>query len=235
MHHDVRPKDVMPSTATMPSGPAECKSSNWAGARGGSAPIGEVDDVPSLRASMALAARLPLAVVHALAACGASGCATFTFPGTKREYLSPRLKPHPPLRRSLSTWRGRRANVQIQWLTGLFLAGFVAGAAGEAAAQSANIAYGAAPRTDYVVFLDHAATLSPIAKNMVHEAAAAAMSARTVNVSGSRQYAEVVKGQLVRDGVPAAAVVVTPKVEDGVPVLSDGTPDIAKRRVEISF
>jgi hypothetical protein len=125
--------------------------------------------------------------------------------------------------------------VQIQWLTGLIFVGFVAGAAGEAAAQSTNVAYGAAPRTDYVVFLDRGATLSPVAKDMVHTAAEAAKSARAVNVSGPRQYAEAVKGQLVREGVSPAAVVVTPKVEDGLPVLSDGTPNLAKRRVEISF
>jgi hypothetical protein len=125
--------------------------------------------------------------------------------------------------------------VKIQWLSGLVLAGFVAGVAGEAAAQSTNVAYGAAPRTDYVVFLDHSGTLSPVAQDTVHMAAAAAKAARTVNVSGPRQYAEVVKGQLMREGVPASAVVVTPKVEDSLPVLSDGTPNIAKRRVEISF
>ena len=87
--------------------------------------------------------------------------------------------------------------MQIRWISGLVLAGIVTGAAASATAQT-NLAYGAAPRTDYVVFLDRSATLSPVAQTTVHMAAEAAKSARTVNVSGSRQYAEVVRGQLVR-------------------------------------
>jgi hypothetical protein len=127
--------------------------------------------------------------------------------------------------------------VKIQWLTGLVLAGFVAGVTAEAAAQSTNVAYGidAMPRTSYAVFLDRGATLSPVAKDTVRMAAEAAVAARTINVSGPRQYAEVVKSQLVREGVPATAVVVTPRVDDSLPVLSDGSPDVAKRRVEIRF
>jgi hypothetical protein len=124
--------------------------------------------------------------------------------------------------------------LQIQRLTGLVFACILAGTAGEAAAQSTNVAYGA-PRTDYVVFLDGGAKLSPIANDMVRKAAEAAKSMRTVNVVGRRDYAEVVKTQLVREGVPARAIVVTPNVDYTLPAVSDGMPDPAKRRVEISF
>ena len=124
--------------------------------------------------------------------------------------------------------------MQNQWVASLVFAGILAGAAGGAAAQSTNVAYGA-PRTDYVVFLDHGAKLSAVANDTVHMAAAAAKSARTVNLAGRRDYAEVVKKQLVRDGVPAQAIIVTPKVDDALPSLADGMSDPAKRRVEISF
>jgi hypothetical protein len=124
--------------------------------------------------------------------------------------------------------------VQIQWLAGLVFAGILAGAAGEAAAQSTNVAYGA-PRTDYVVFLDRGATLSPVATDTVRMAAEAAKSARTINLVGRRDYAEVVKNQLVREGVPAQAITLTPKADHALPPVFDGMPDPAKRRVEISF
>ena len=124
--------------------------------------------------------------------------------------------------------------MQIQRLAGLVFAGILVGAAGQAAAQSTSVAYGT-PRTDYVVFLDHGATLSPVAHDMVRTAADAAKSARTINVVGRREYAEAVKVQLMRDGVPARAIMVTPKVDDPLPSASDGMSDPAKRRVEISF
>ena len=125
--------------------------------------------------------------------------------------------------------------MQIQRLTGLVFAGIIAGVAGQAAAQSTNIAYGSAPRMDYVVFLDSGATLSPVATDTVRMAAEAAKSARTVNLTGRREHAEVVKAQLVREGIPARAIMVTPKTDDVLPPLRDGMSDPAKRRVEISF
>lgn len=124
--------------------------------------------------------------------------------------------------------------MQTQRLVGLVFAGILVGVAGEAAAQSTNIAY-AAPRSDYVVFLDRGATLSPVANETVRMAAEAAKSAKTVNIVGRRDYAEVVKNQLVKDGVPARAIAVTPIAHEGLSSVSDGLSDPAKRRVEISF
>jgi hypothetical protein len=125
--------------------------------------------------------------------------------------------------------------VRIHRVSGLVLASILAGVAGEVAAQSTNVAYGSAPRTDYVVFLDNGARLSPVATGTVRMAAEAAKSARTVNLTGRRDYAEVVKSQLVREGVPVQAIMVTPTAGDALPTLRDGMPDPAKRRVEISF
>jgi hypothetical protein len=125
--------------------------------------------------------------------------------------------------------------VKTQWLFGLVLAGFAAGVTAEAAAQSTDIAYGTAPRANYVVFVDGSGRISPVASDTVHMAADAAKWARTVNVVGPRVYAEAVKSQLVKDGVPAPAIVVTPKTHAPLPVAADGMSDPAKRRVEITF
>lgn len=124
--------------------------------------------------------------------------------------------------------------MQNQWFYGLVSVALAAGAALPATAQSTSVAY-ANPRSDYVVFLERNAGLSPVASNTVSQAADAARSARTVTIAGRRDYAEVVKRQMVQDGIPASAIVVTPKVADQLPNPADGLSDPANRRVEISF
>jgi hypothetical protein len=54
-------------------------------------------------------------------------------------------------------------------------------------------------------------------------------------VVGRADYAEAVKNELVRDGVPARSIVVV--AETGVPLSSvaDGVSDPANRRVEIRY
>jgi hypothetical protein len=115
-------------------------------------------------------------------------------------------------------------------LAGVFLAPIPA-----AMAQATDLAYAAAPRADYVVFLDSGATLSPIANYMIQKAARAAKSARTVELTGRADYAEAVKTELLRNGVSANAIVVTPKVDSPLPKTADGLKDPMTRRVEISF
>jgi hypothetical protein len=115
-------------------------------------------------------------------------------------------------------------------LAGAFLAPIPA-----AMAQSTNIAYAAAPRADYVVFLDSGATLSPMASYMVQKAARAAKSAKTIEITGRADYAEAVKTEMLRNGVAANAIVVTPKVDSPLPKAKDGLKDPLTRRVEISF
>jgi hypothetical protein len=104
-----------------------------------------------------------------------------------------------------------------------------------AMAQSTSLAYAAAPRADYVVFLDSGATLSPMASYMVQNAARAAKSAKTIEITGRADYAEVVKTEMLRNGVSANAIVVTPKVGSPLPKTPDGIKDPMTRRVEISF
>ena len=58
-------------------------------------------------------------------------------------------------------------------------------------------------------------------------------SAGLVRVVGPVGYATVVKDELVRDGVPARAIVVMPSMASALPVTGDGIPDPAS--VEIHY
>lgn len=126
--------------------------------------------------------------------------------------------------------------MQANRMTGLFLAGVLsvplAGAG--AWAQTTEVAYGAAPRADYVVFLDNDARLSPVAGDTVKRAAEAARSARRVQVIGRADYAQTVKDRLLQDGVPAQAIVVTPRATQPL-APAPGMLDPTARRVEITF
>jgi hypothetical protein len=117
-------------------------------------------------------------------------------------------------------------------LGGLAVAPFQA-----ALAQSTEVAYANDPHPGYVVFFDKGtAQLSPVADETVRRAAADAdRGAGLVRVVGRADYATAVKNQMVRDGVPARAIVVVPKAEDSLPSIGDGlaTPDT--RRVEIKY
>src|SRR5262245_32602879 len=119
-------------------------------------------------------------------------------------------------------------------VAGLVLAAmFVVPAA--AFAQSTDIAYATAPKSEFVVFLDHGGQLSPVASANVHKAAVAARSARTIHVTGRGDYAEAVKVELMRQGIPANAIEVTPQAYNPLPKPADGLRDPMMRRVEISF
>src|SRR5262245_14104856 len=104
-----------------------------------------------------------------------------------------------------------------------------------ALAQSTELAYASAPKSEFVVFLDNGAQLSPVANATVHKAAIAARSARTIHVTGRGDYAEAVKGELMRNGIPANAIEVTPQAYNPLPKPADGLRDPMMRRVEISF
>jgi outer membrane protein OmpA-like peptidoglycan-associated protein len=118
-------------------------------------------------------------------------------------------------------------------LGGLFLAP-VSGAMG----QSANVAYApaASPKTEYVVFIDNGSSqLSSAASATVRRAAAAARSAKVVQLVGRADHVEAVKQQLVRDGVPERAIVVHPQSTRPIVRAGDGINDPLNRRVEIAF
>ena len=126
--------------------------------------------------------------------------------------------------------------MQNNRMAGLFLAGLLSvPLAGSGAwAQSTEVAYGAAPRADYVVFLDNDARLSAVAGDTIKQAAQSARSARRVQVIGRADYAEAVKDKLLQDGVSAQAIVVTPMAAQPLAPAPDMADPMA-RRVEITF
>src|SRR5262249_48284790 len=119
-------------------------------------------------------------------------------------------------------------------VAGLVLAAMLL-APGAAFAQSTNVAYASAPKSGFVVFLDNGGQLSPVANDTVHKAAVAARSARTIHVTGRGDYAEAVKAELMRNGIPANAIEVTAQAYNPLPKPADGLRDPMMRRVEISF
>jgi ferredoxin-NADP reductase len=119
-------------------------------------------------------------------------------------------------------------------VAGLVLAAmFVVPAA--AFAQSTEVAYATAPKSEFVVFLDNNGQMSPVANATVHKAAVAARSARTIYVIGRGDYADAVKAELTRNGIPANAIEVTARADNPLPKAADGLRDPMIRRVEISF
>jgi hypothetical protein len=104
-----------------------------------------------------------------------------------------------------------------------------------AAAQSTELAYASPAKSGYVVFVDRDLELSSTAGNTVRQAATAARSAHTVYLAGRADYAGLVKKELIRDGVPASAIVVQGPASNPLPKTGDGVADPANRRVEISF
>jgi hypothetical protein len=104
-------------------------------------------------------------------------------------------------------------------------------------AQSTEVAFANDPRPGYVVFFDRSTgQLSRVADETIRRAAADAdKSAGLVRVVGRAEYATAVKDQLVRDGVPARAIVVVPKAGNPLPTIPDGVSEPANRSVEIKY
>jgi hypothetical protein len=119
-------------------------------------------------------------------------------------------------------------------IVGLVLAAMVLAPAA-AMAQATNVAYASAPKSEFVVFFDGTNRLTPVASATVDRAAAAARSARTVYLTGRGDYAQVVKTELMRKGIPESAISVTARADDPLPRVADGLRNPMLRRVEISF
>jgi hypothetical protein len=119
----------------------------------------------------------------------------------------------------------------------ILLGGLVAAPLYTAMAQTTNVAYASDPRPGYVVFFDKGtARLSSVADETIRRAAADAdNSAGLVRVVGRADYADAVKNQLVRDGVPARSIVVVPRAESPLPTIADGVSEPANRSVEIKY
>jgi hypothetical protein len=117
-------------------------------------------------------------------------------------------------------------------LGGLFVTPFQA-----ALAQTTSVAYAYESRPGYVVFFDRGTgQLSSVAGETIRRAAADAdRSAGLVRVVGRADYAEAVKNELVRDGVPARSIVVVAETGSPLPTFADGVSEPANRRVEIRY
>jgi hypothetical protein len=117
-------------------------------------------------------------------------------------------------------------------LGGLFVTPFQA-----ALAQTTTVANAHESRPGYVVFFDRGTGhLSSVADETIHRAAADAnRSAGLVRVVGRADYAEAVKNELVRDGVPARSIVVVAETGRPLPTFADGVSEPASRRVEIRY
>ena len=118
----------------------------------------------------------------------------------------------------------------------ILLGGLVAAPLQASMAQTTSVAH-AQPRPGYVVFFDKGtAQLSSVADQTIRKAAADAdQSAGLVRVVGRADYANTVKNELVRDGVPARAIVVVPRTDNPLPTIGDGVSEPANRRVEIRY
>jgi len=117
-------------------------------------------------------------------------------------------------------------------LGGLFVTPFQA-----ALSQTTTVAYANESPPGYVVFFDRGTgQLSSVADETIRRAAPDAdRSAGLVRVVGRAGYAEAVKNELVRDGVPARSIVVAAETGSPRPTLADGVSEPANRRVEIRY
>jgi len=107
------------------------------------------------------------------------------------------------------------------------------GTAGVASAQDLESA--AVPsKSEFMVFTEKGShTLSPTAMATIRSAVADARSARQVTVTGSPDNVAAVKGELVRQGVPANAIVA--RNDTGSPLPKADGLDPSDRRVSITF
>jgi NAD(P)H-flavin reductase len=107
------------------------------------------------------------------------------------------------------------------------------GVAGVASAQ--DLATATVPsKSEFMVFTEKGShALSPTALATIRSAVTDARSARQVTVTGSPENVAAVKGELMRQGVPANAIVARNDVGSPLPK-ADGL-DPSDRRVSITF
>ena len=109
------------------------------------------------------------------------------------------------------------------------------GTAGVASAQ--DLATAAVPsKSEFMVFTEQGShALSPTAIATIRSAVNDARGARRVTLTGSTENVAAVKGELMRQGVPANAIVASNDLGSPLPKAGDGLSDPADRRVAISF
>jgi len=117
----------------------------------------------------------------------------------------------------------------------LVAGGLLMGAAGVVSAQELATAV-PAPKGEFMVFTEKGShALSPTAIATIRNAVNEARSAHQVTLTGSPENVATVKSELVRQGVPADAIVARNDVGVPLPKAGDGLSDPSDRRVEIRF
>ena len=104
-----------------------------------------------------------------------------------------------------------------------------------AMAQNTHLAYATGePRSEYMVFLEKNNQLPPSAAPMVVKAINAAKAGKTIHLVGRADQADVIKQEMIRNGVPASAIVVAREPMKALPSV-DSLSDTASRKVEIKY
>jgi hypothetical protein len=109
------------------------------------------------------------------------------------------------------------------------------GAAGVASAQ--DLATAVVPsKSEFMVFTEQGShALSSTAMATIRSAVGEARSARQVTLTGSPENVAAVKSELMRQGVPANAIVARNDAGSPLPKAGDGLSDPSDRRVAITF
>jgi hypothetical protein len=108
-------------------------------------------------------------------------------------------------------------------------------AAGAATAQTNIAAAVPAPKSEMVVFADKGQALSATALDTVRAVAGNVGSAQRITLVGRPEAVAVVKGELVRQGVPARSIAVKAENRSPIAKAADGLSDPIDRRVEIQY
>jgi hypothetical protein len=109
------------------------------------------------------------------------------------------------------------------------------GAASVASAQDLATAV-PSPKSEFMVFTEKGShALSPTAIATIRSAVSETRGAHQVTLTGSAENVAAVKNELVREGVPATAIVARNDLGAPLPKAGDGLSDPADRRVAISF
>jgi hypothetical protein len=117
----------------------------------------------------------------------------------------------------------------------LLAGSLLVGIAGVASAQ--DLATAVVPsKSELMVFTEKGShALSPTAMATIRTAVNDARSARQVTLTGSPENVAAVKSELVRQGVPANAIVARNDASSPLPKAGDGLSDPSDRRVAITF
>ena len=103
-------------------------------------------------------------------------------------------------------------------------------------AQSTSLAYATGqPRSEYMVFLDKGTAPLPATAAATIRTAARAAAGKAIHVSGRPEHAQLVKQELIRDGIPATSIFVYTDTGPVLMRINDGISSPSERRVDIKF